>query len=99
MMSRIVLFVLVLFVVWRLLSSFGKRASSQGLGADSYSRFSPRKRRQRRMEHRPGTSEELVACARCGTYVPRDRALPGPGGSALCGETCDAETDRSSHEQ
>ena len=46
-MPRIVFFVLALFELWRLLSAIGKRCSSAGLGADSYSRYHPRQRRRR----------------------------------------------------
>lgn len=93
-MPRIVFFVLLLFVVWRLLSSLGKRRASGGLGADSYSRFSPRQRRRRLdLEHDPSevSPEELSECAHCGTFVPTGRALIGRGDAVYCGEKCRQE--------
>jgi hypothetical protein len=99
LMSRIVVIVLALFVVWRLLSALGKRASSRGLGADSYSRFSPEQRR-RRAEQRPSGPEELLECAACGTFVPRGRAVPGAGDRLYCSTTCrDTDDERSRHDQ
>jgi hypothetical protein len=98
-MSRIVVVVLALFVVWRLLSTMGKRASSRGLGADSYSRFSPEQRRRRAAQHRGGP-EELRECAVCGTFVPRGRALSGPGEAVYCSTTCrDVDNEGSRDDQ
>jgi len=93
-MPRIVLIVLALFVLWRLLSAIGRRLSTDGHGADSYSRFSPRARRRRRTDsgaesderHRP--PEALVQCASCGTFVPRGRALPASAGELACSDEC-----------
>lgn len=90
-MPRIVFFVLALFVLWRLLSALGKRSSSAGMGADSYSRFHPRQRR-RRMDlddqSRPKSAEELFRCVECGTYVPSGRALIGEGDDVFCSQSC-----------
>jgi hypothetical protein len=90
-MQRIVFLVFALFLVWRVLAALGKRRSAGGLGADSYSRFSPRQRRRRldldrEEEQRP--PEELCECQQCGTYVPRGRALPGDGGGVFCTPNC-----------
>lgn len=102
MIPRIVFIVLALFVVWRVLSALGKRMVSGGLGADSYSRFSPRERGRRRdLDHdrSSGSPEELVGCAQCGTYVPRGRTLAGESGGAFCGPSCRSEYEgQNSHE-
>ncbi|MBW2522744.1 MAG: hypothetical protein JRI23_01150 [Deltaproteobacteria bacterium] len=90
-LQRILLVVLVLLVVWRLLAAFGRRISRTGHGADSYSRFSPYRRRRRRewTEGRSkGRPDELVACQRCGTYVPSQRALVSGSGAVFCGPDC-----------
>lgn len=90
-MQRIVFIVLALFVLWRVLRAFGKRAAASGLGADSYSRFNPRQRRRRLDlddEPRPNSPEELVQCGRCGTYVPAGRALVGEDGDVFCSQSC-----------
>lgn len=90
-MARIVFFVLALFVLWRLLSAMGKRGTSAGLGADSYSRYHPRERR-RRMDIEdsspPDTLEELFRCVQCEIYVPNGRALIGEGDDVFCSQSC-----------
>ena len=91
-MSRIVLAVLALFVVWRLLAALGRKLSSDGHGADSYSRYAPRARGRRRAstraDHGSETPEQLVACASCGTLVPTRRALAVPDRGVVCSESC-----------
>lgn len=90
-MPRIVFIVLALFVMWRVLSALGKRRVSDGFGADSFSRFSPRERgRRRSVDHDRSVEspEELIRCAQCGTYVPRGRVLPDESGGAFCGPPC-----------
>ena len=99
-MPRIVFFVLALFVLWRLLSAIGKRGSSTGLGADSYSRFHPRQRRRRMdLDDAPptGRPEELFRCVQCGTYVPDGRALTGEGDDVFCSESCRREHRTEGH--
>lgn len=91
MLQRILLFVLVLFVVWRLLVAFGRRIGRTGHGADSYSRFSPYRSRRRRewtAERAGERPDELVPCQRCGTYVPSRRALTSGTGAVFCGPEC-----------
>ena len=91
MLQRILLVVLVLFVVWRLLSAMGRRLGQQSPGADSYSRFSPNKRRRRREWARSGSDdgpERLVACSHCGTLVPAGRALAATSGETFCSPEC-----------
>lgn len=90
MLQRILLIILVLYALWRILSAWGRRLGKEAPGADSYSRFNPRARRQRRssvggVDQSP---EELVACSGCGTYVPVRRALTEGGGRFFCGEEC-----------
>ena len=90
-LQRIVLIVIVLVVVWRIAVAFGKRRRQDGFGADSYSRFSPFLRRRRREwasnlgHERP---DHLVACQRCGTYIPSRRALTSGSGEVFCGPDC-----------
>lgn len=86
MLQRILIVVLVLYVVWRLLSAAGRRADRVAPGADSYSRFSPQKRRQRR-ESVKG-AERLVECPVCGTLVPAPRLLTTASGRAVCSDDC-----------
>jgi hypothetical protein len=91
MLYRILLLVAVLLVVWRLLASLGRRLDRDAPGADSYSRFSPRKRRQRRewaASEGAGGPERLVACSVCGTFVPTRRALTSESGGPFCGPAC-----------
>jgi len=100
-MSRIVFFVLALFVLWRLLSAMGKRGTSAGLGADSYSRYHPRERR-RRMDLEdsspPDTPEELFRCVQCGTYVPDGRVLIGEEDDVFCSQSCRHEHRAEGHD-
>lgn len=99
-MPRIVFFVLALFVLWRLLSAIGKRGSSTGLGADSYSRYHPRQRRRRvglDDTPTPDHPEELFRCVQCGTYVPDGRVLTGEGDDVFCSESCRHEHRAEGH--
>jgi hypothetical protein len=36
----------------------------------------------------PGTAQPIIPCRRCGTFVPRDQALPGPGHRIYCSGEC-----------
>jgi len=96
-MSRIVFFVLALFVIWRVLSAVGKRRASSGLGADAYSRFNPRQRRRRKNlddVRRQASPEELLQCAGCGVFVPKGRAVLGEGSDVFyCQECRDGKRD------
>jgi hypothetical protein len=89
-LQRILLIVVILLVIWRILSAWGKRLASKGMGADSYSRFSPFERKRRRSESstQPSEPEELVACSSCGTYIPVRRALTSEAGRQFCSEDC-----------
>jgi hypothetical protein len=91
LLQRIVLIVIVLVGVWRITIAIGRRRRETGFGADSYSRFSPlRRRRRRELSARLGDerADHLVACRRCGTYVPSRRALTSGSGEVFCGPGC-----------
>ena len=90
-LQRIVLIVMVLAVVWRIAIAIGRRRRTTGFGAESYSRFSPLHRRRRReWSARDGdtSADHLVACRRCGTYVPSRRALTAGSGEVFCSPGC-----------
>ncbi|MFV2071879.1 MAG: PP0621 family protein [Thermoanaerobaculales bacterium] len=98
-MQRILLWVVVLLVVWRVLSAIGWRQAGMAPGADSFSRFSPEARRRRRQRAGVrGGAEELVECPACGTFVPVGRALPSGGGRLYCSETCRRAGADASHD-
>lgn len=53
--------------------------------------FRPRPRPPQQPQRPPGPqaappAREIVACAHCGVHVPREDALPGPGGTLYCCE-------------
>jgi hypothetical protein len=89
-MQRILIVVVLLLVVWRILASIGRRLTDRAPGADSFSRFSPEARRRRKQwsEGSSGRVEELVECARCGTFVPAARALTSGKDRIFCSEDC-----------
>jgi hypothetical protein len=85
------LVVVVLLVVWRLVAAWGKRSSRHGLGADSYSRYSPGQRKRRRewaRQRAVESPEKLVACAECGTLVPVGKALGAGDEKVYCQVSC-----------
>ncbi len=90
MLQKILFVVLVLFVVWRLLSARGRRLGTDAPGADSFSRFSPIKRRRRRdwTRERNEGPERLVSCTHCGVFVPAERALAETSGAVFCSPNC-----------
>ena len=92
-LQRIVLLVVLLFVVWRLLAAWGRRMRGAQPGADSYSRFNPQQRRQRREQFRQ-PPEALVTCDVCGTMIPAGRALSAAGERHVCGPECRARLER-----
>ncbi len=85
-MRRFLFFVIILYVVWRVLSIVGRRMERSSRGASRFSRF----------DHRgPGgvgngrpQGEKLVPCQRCGTLLPASRALPGTRGAFYCSDDC-----------
>ena len=87
MLQRILLIILVLYALWRIVTAWGRRLGRDSPGADSYSRFHPDKRRQRTGGQQAGP-EQLVACSRCGTYVPAPRALTAGGDRIFCSTEC-----------
>jgi len=86
MLQRILLIILVLYAVWRIVSAWGRRLRQDGPGADSFSRFRRRTGHGSRVQKQP--PEELVACSRCGTYVPARRALTAGDGAVYCSTSC-----------
>jgi hypothetical protein len=86
-LQRILLIILVLYALWRIVTAWGRRIGRDSPGADSYSRFHPDKRRQR-TRGQQGDPEQLVACSRCGTYVPAPRALTAGGDHVFCSPEC-----------
>ncbi len=81
-MRRLLIIIAALYVVWRVLGIIGKRVRRATAGADSFSRFSAR-RKSRSLEG----DEPLVPCARCGIHVPSSRTVRGGSGS-YCSTEC-----------
>jgi hypothetical protein len=91
MLSRILFVVVVLLVVWRLLAAWTARSRRSGLGADSYSRYSPNQRKRRRewaRQSRETGPEKLVACSYCGTLVPAGKVLGSGDDAVYCQDSC-----------
>jgi len=86
MLRRILFVVIVLFLVWRVVTAWGRRLRRDQPSADSFSRFSA-KSRERRRRGDP-VPEELVSCDSCGTYVPLHKALASKNGRHFCSEAC-----------
>lgn len=84
-MQRLLLFVIFLYVVWRILYVVGQKLAGKSPGADAFSRFSGKSRERR--AGREEAPERLVTCSRCGTSVPASRAVQGPGGP-YCSRSC-----------
>ena len=89
-MQRILVVVIVLLVVWRILAAIGRRLNEKAPGADSFSRFSPEARRQRKRwsESRRERPDELVECSACGSFFPAERALTAGDSRVVCSEAC-----------
>lgn len=81
-MERLLLFVVVLYVVWRVLHTQGRRLQRTSRGADDFGRLSRDPRRRRG----DGTTDHdtLLVCDRCGVVIPRTAALTGDGGERCC---------------
>ncbi|HSO22651.1 MAG TPA: PP0621 family protein [Chondromyces sp.] len=94
-MQRILIFVVLLLVVWRVLAAIGRRQSERAPGADSFSRFSPEARRRRKSAPETGSRqvEELVECSACGTFVPAGRALSDGSIRVFCSPGCREQAD------
>jgi len=96
-LQRVLIMVAVLYLVWRVLSSRGKRMREHAAGADDFSRFSARSR-ARRARQRREQAERLLGCENCGTFVPADRILTAGDGKVFCSEACRQEaTGKQSH--
>jgi len=90
-MQRIIIIVAVLYVLWRVLTAFGRRTAASGKGAEDFSRFNARSRdRRRAAKERHAEDVDLIDCAHCGTFVPSDRALKSPDGVVFCSRKCEA---------
>lgn len=88
-MQRIIIIVAVLYVLWRVLGAMGRRTAASGRGAEDFSRFNVRsKDRRRAAKERQAANVELIACARCQTLVPADRALSLSSGVVCCSRQC-----------
>ena len=85
-LTRLLLIVAGLYLVWRVLSSLGRKLQNRGAGAEDFSRFSARRRG--RKSEREGAAETLLECAGCGTFVPSSRMLPGHDSRFFCSEVC-----------
>ena len=88
-MQRIVFVVVALFVLWKVLSAWGRKIRSQTAGADEFSRFKVHSRmRQRRRQAQQRENEALVACAACGTMIPVSRSLQSGDQRVVCSREC-----------
>ena len=89
-MNRLLLFVIALYVVWRVLTIVGKRLTRRAAGSEDFSRFSARRRGREGEASASGVTptESLAACSVCGTLVPASRMLQTDGGSPVCGSSC-----------
>ena len=97
MLRRILVVVVVLFLIWRFVSAWGKKLRRDTPGADSFSRFSGKSRDRRGQRGRE--PEELVACDGCGTYVPAQRALSTDGRIHFCSDSCRRASEDSARER
>jgi hypothetical protein len=86
MLRRILFVVLILFLLWRVVTAWGRRLRRDQPSADSFSRYSA-KARERRHRREP-EPEELVVCDNCGTYVPLRKALTSNNERHFCSEAC-----------
>jgi hypothetical protein len=89
-MERWLLLVVVLYVVWRVLHSQGRRLLRFSRGADDFSRFSRDPRRHSEDEALDGG--RLVVCASCGVVVAESDAAVGADGERRCGSCTDRLT-------
>jgi len=83
-MRRLLIIVIFLYVVWRILGIIGRRLR----GVDPRERVARRPAQGAAKPGPPGKAMRLVACSRCGTLVPEDRALRGPRGELYCAVSC-----------
>ena len=87
-MQRGVVLVILLWVTWRVLSTLGTRRARDTAGAESFSRFSARRRDLpwRRQPSQP-SDVALVACARCALHVPASSTVERDG-HTYCSDAC-----------
>jgi hypothetical protein len=89
-MNRFLLFVIVLYAIWRVLTVVGKRLNRRSAGAEDYSRFSARRRGRDGEAPNAGRApdESLAPCSVCGTLVPESRMLRTGANRQFCGTAC-----------
>ncbi len=90
-MRRLLVFVLVLYLVWRVLNIVGR--SLERRSREMAERGFGGRGRRDGTEGASRPEERLVACSRCGTLVPASRALTS-GGGPFCSESCREESGR-----
>lgn len=94
-LQRIALLVLALYIIWRVITIWGRNLQKKSSGSDDFSRFSARSRdrRRRQQERSQRAVEELVACSRCGTLIPMSRAILAHGSRSVCSVECRDATE------
>ncbi len=91
MLQRIALVVAVLYVVWRIISAYGRKLGRTADGADRFSRFSRRGRDRWTppLDAEPEPRrEDLVECAACGTMIPASRTRLTADCRRVCSDVC-----------
>lgn len=84
-MLRLLALILVAWLVYRGIESvLGQLRGAAGGGTFRPDPPPPPPRVTVTVHRPPETTEELVACARCGVRVPKSRTVAGEGG-AVCG--------------
>jgi len=83
---RLLVFIIVLYVVWRVLIIVGRRIQGKGGARRPFQEgFGSGREREK---PGAGRGERLVPCAGCGTMVPESRALGDAEGRFFCSERC-----------
>ncbi len=90
LLKQVIIFVAVLYIVWRVLQGLGKSINRGKPGADAFSPFSAHSRDRRRRAQERGQSETLVPCAGCGTSVPSSRVVRADDNKTYCRECADS---------
>lgn len=85
-MRRLLFFIIILYVVWRVLNIVGRRLRRRAGVANPFRRGAGQDADRRGKT--PATPEQLVSCARCGTLLPASRAVRGANGKIFCSYEC-----------
>ncbi len=85
-MRRLLIFITVLYVIWRVLIIIGSKLQKRAVASNPFGDFF-RHGSTGGKDHEAG-GEPLVACSYCGTLLPASRALHGPHGAVFCSESC-----------